>query len=380
MTGQARVAGKKGRRSPKRAPALQFSAYYRPGAVPAAPAWVDYLANLSGWQMLGNDAAGDCVAVTWANIRRLVSTTLATGYYPNQAQVWTVYETQNPGFDPAGGDVSGPGSSQDNGMDIQTLLEYLVSDGGPDGVKAVGFAAVDYTSAAEVKAAIDIFGCIWTGINVLDVNMTEFNDGQPWTYSASSADDGGHSVISGGFGDVASDTGQLSGNEKFITWAQETSFTDGFWSHQVEEAWVVIWPEMLKSEEFVAAMDMATFAADYTAITGKPFPAPLPPSPSPTPTPTPSPTPVPPAPAPGGNSVWQNIERWLAQHFDGPAVQEAIAEVEKDFEAKLAEAKATAQAVAEQAAAEIRAAVAKDAPEVAAAVEAAVQKLLAGLA
>ena len=37
---------------------------------------------------------------------------------------------------------------------------------------------------------------------------------------------------------------------RFITWAQETGFTDNFWSKQVEEAWAVIWPEQLGTTEF----------------------------------------------------------------------------------------------------------------------------------
>ena len=49
--------------------------------------------------MLGNDQYGDCVAVTWANLRRLV-TALLTGnpVYPDLAQVEALYKTQNPEF------------------------------------------------------------------------------------------------------------------------------------------------------------------------------------------------------------------------------------------------------------------------------------------
>jgi len=290
-----RVPGAYGRRPPKRHEALQLRDYLT-GTVPPAPAWADYLSQLSGWQMLGNDRLGDCVAVTWANMRRLVTAVLATEFYPPMSQVMQVYQTQNPVY------------GSDNGMDIQTLLEYLVATGGPDGAKAAGFAAVDFTDAAEVRAAIDIFGSVWTGVNVLQANMDQFSAGQPWDYVAASPVDGGHSVLVGGFGDVAADTGQLSGDQKFITWAQETSFTDAFWAKEVEECWVVIWPEMLGSREFVAAMDMQTFAADYTAITGKPFPSPVP-----APVPPPAPSPVPPAPAPAvdaDHKLWEVAGPW----------------------------------------------------------------------
>ena len=256
----ARTPGKYGRRKPRPGrKALQLRDYLT-GIVPAVPAGEDYLAKLGGgWQMLGNDTYGDCVAVTWANVRRIVTTLLtANGYYPAQDQVFTVYKTQNPGF-----------PADDNGMDIQTLLEYLVENGGPDGVKAVGFAAVNHADAAEVKAAIALFGYVWTGVNVLGVNQQEFGCGQPWDWSPSSPVDGGHSVVTGGYG--APGAGPLGGDERFITWAEETSFTDAFWANSVEEAWVVIWPEMLASSDFLAGVNMQQLAADYTEITGKPF-------------------------------------------------------------------------------------------------------------
>lgn len=290
------VPGKYGRRAPKRAPALQLKDYLT-GVVPAVPPSEDYLAVLNGsWQMLGNDEAGDCVAVTWANVRRIVTSLLtAMPSYPSQAEVWAVYETQNPDFNPSGGAGSGPGSPDDNGMDIQTLLEYLVHTPGPDGVQAAGFAQVDPGNTAEVKAAIALFGYVWTGISVLDQNTAEFNAGQPWDYSASSPVDGGHSVVTGGYGPPGA--GPLGGDERFITWAQETSFTDAFWSHEVEEAWVVIWPEHLGSKDFLAGVNLAQLAADYQDITGQAFPAAVtPPKPAP-PAPDVPPLPVPVQPA-----------------------------------------------------------------------------------
>jgi hypothetical protein len=280
------VPGLYGRKPPKRAPALRLSAYLT-GTVPAHPAAADYLSRLSGWQMLGNDQYGDCVAVTWANTRRLVTAVLAAENYPSLADVETLYKTQNPGF-----------PQQDDGMDIQTCLEYLVKTGGPDGVKAVGFASVNYADPDEVKAAIAIFGSVWIGINVQQAQQNQFSAGQPWDWVPGSPLDGGHSIVVGGYGEPRA--GQLGGDEDFITWAEETSFTDNFWSNGTEEAWVVIWPEHLGSAEFLAGVDLAAFAADYQAITGQPFPAVVPPTPvppSPTPVP-PAPTPVPPSPVP----------------------------------------------------------------------------------
>lgn len=264
---------KYGRRPPKNAPALRFRSFLQRGAdgVPSHPAEEDYLADLSDWQMLGNDAVGDCNAVTWANMRRLVTAKLATENYPTQAQVWQFYQTQNPDFDPNGStDTNGPGSNADQGMDIQTGLEYLHATGGPDGVRAVAFAKVDHTQMAEVKAALAIFGGLWLGINVLEANQQEFAEGKAWTDVLGSPIEGGHAILGGGY----------SADIKFITWAKETKFAGSFWNGVVqgnplvEEAWVAIWPEHLGTAGFEQGVNQAQLAADYQALTGGTLPLP----------------------------------------------------------------------------------------------------------
>ena len=261
-----------GRRPPKNAPALEFGSFVNK-AVPTHPSTDDNLKELSNWQVLGNDVAGDCNAVTWANTRRLVTSRLSTEYYPTQAQVWQFYQTQNPKFDPNGtAKTDGPGSSADQGMDVQTGLEYLHANGGPDGVKAIAFAKVDHTKTAEVEAALAIFGGLWLGITVLDANQQEFASGQAWTDVRGSKIDGGHAILGGGYvPDVT-----------FITWGQETKFAPSFWNGSVsgtplvEEAWVVIWPEHLGSAEFLQGVDLTQLAADYLALTGNTLALPAP--------------------------------------------------------------------------------------------------------
>jgi hypothetical protein len=243
------------------------------GIIPDHPPSEDYLNKLQDWQMLGNDQYGDCVAVTWANMRRLVSAVLAEENYPGMDQVIALYKTQNPNF-----------PTQDDGMDIQTCLEYLHHNGGPDGTKVIAFARVNYSNLEEVKAALAIFGCLWLGINVQQANMTEFHRGQPWDYIPGSANDGGHSVIGGGYMSIASN------DVRFVTWGQETGFTDNFWNKQVEEVWAVIWPEQLGTAEFQEGIDLNKLAADYKALTGSDLlvtPAPQPPTPTPEPKPSP---------------------------------------------------------------------------------------------
>lgn len=314
MTVPTRTPGRYGRRAPKNAPALELRSFLRAGVtIPPHPATEDYLAALANWAMLGNDSAGDCVAVTWSNFRRLVTTFLSTEVYPSQAQVWEIYKTQNPQFDPNGDpNVNGPGSQADGGMDIQTLLEYLVTRGGPDGVKAVAFAKVDFGNTAELQAALAIFGGVWTGINVTEANQTEFGNDEPWDYVASSPVDGGHSVLTGGYTPLL----------KFITWAEETTFSASFVQHQVEEAWIVVWPEHLGTKEFEAGIDGTALATAFQELTGKPFPVqPTPAPPVPAPSPVPVPAPPVPTPAPVTDVHFDSADYALADAL-GPWLNE----------------------------------------------------------
>lgn len=230
-------------------PRLEFARFAK--AIPAHPAAEDYLARVSGWQMLGNDQYGDCVAVTGANERYFVTSWLARPAYPTLSQVLDLYRTQNPLF-----------PAEDNGMSIQLCLEYLNKLGWL-GVKVAAFASVDHTNPDEVDAALAIFGSLWTGITVSAANQQQFAAGQPWDYDPASPIDGGHSVITGGYDAVS---------RRFITWAVETSFTRAYWANQVDEAWVVIWPEMLGTVQFLAGIDQAALADDYHALTGRSFP------------------------------------------------------------------------------------------------------------
>ncbi len=105
-----------GKLPPINKPALKFGDFLK--AIPDHPLVENYLEHLSDWKMLGNDQYGDCVAVGWANIRRLYTAFLTAEGYPSEQMVYEVYKTQNPNF-----------PYEDNGMVIQTMLEYLNKNG-----------------------------------------------------------------------------------------------------------------------------------------------------------------------------------------------------------------------------------------------------------
>jgi hypothetical protein len=108
-----------------------------------------------------------------------------------------------------------------------------------------------------------------------------------------------------------------------ITWASDVAMTRGFVTQQEDEAWVVIWPEMLKDKSFLMGIDLPTLASLFKQLTGGDLPLPTPaPAPAPTPKPTPAPTPAPapeptPVPVPAdtvNKDLVAALDRALAHH------------------------------------------------------------------
>lgn len=295
---------KTGRRPPKNAPALAFASFGDTLVVPDHPPTYNSISGWTGWDILGNDREGDCVAVTWATVRRIVSTLAGSPDYPTLDKVLEFYRTQNPNFDPNGSSsTNGPGSPADGGMDIQTALEYLVHSGGPDGVKALAFAKVDHRNLDEVKAAIAVFDYVWLGVNVTDTNESEFPN-SPWTVAGNIL--GGHSITGTGYDATKFD---------METWACQAYLADDFVKNGtstgagVEEAWIVVWPE------HAAKLDQAqkdAMDAAFFDLTGRHIGWPTDPVP-PAPTPTPTPTPVP-VPADADANLATALKRFLAGH------------------------------------------------------------------
>lgn len=232
-------------------PRLRLGTYLT--ALPSAPSSADHLAKVPRWILGGNDRYSDCGPVSAANDRLLVTTYL-TGrpQVVTQADIFDLYRRSgNPGFDPATGD-------DDNGVVLQVMLEALL-EGGIGGVKPVAFAAVDHTNLDEMRAAVAIFGSLLLGVN-LDVAQQRQTT---WDYKTS-AQWGGHAVMCGRYSENPDRTG-------VVTWGSVTDATDAFLSHQLDEAWVVIWPEHLGTRAFEEGLTLSALKSDFLALTGRPM-------------------------------------------------------------------------------------------------------------
>ncbi len=254
-------------------PVLRLSKYLT-GILPEHPTSVDYIAGIE-FGMYSNDQFGVCGPTYVANSRReTTARLLGKMQAPALDDVYDLYRRSgNPHFDPRTGD-------DDNGVNMQVMLQAVVS-GGIGSVKALGFAKIDVSNLEEIKAAIAIFGFVGFGVDLQVAQQAQTQRGM-WDYQPS-GEWGGHAILGGRY---------AQNGVSVITWAQVVLMTARFIQRQAQEAWILIWPEHLSDNGFMQGVNLAKFAADYEAMTGKQFPAVVPPSPPPIPTP-PSPTPVP---------------------------------------------------------------------------------------
>ena len=253
----------KGKRDPINRLSVKFGDFLT--TLPSVPL-VDIAPSFT-YPMDGNDSVGDCVVAGWDHFRQVV-TGLLTGTQKNftQDQIWNFYKTQNPNFDPNGTkDTNGPGSSSDNGMCIQTFLEYLVSQ-----KLILGFAKVDHTNEAELKAAIYIGLGLITGVIVDDAQMTDQFQNGVWDYVPNSKRDGGHCIPLIGYNNSPDECA-------CVTWAKLVQCTESFIFHQMDEAWFVLMQEHVDHPSFRNHFDLAAFSNAVKQITGGKIVIPVPP-------------------------------------------------------------------------------------------------------
>jgi hypothetical protein len=245
-------------------PCLKLADYLT-GALPTVPASSDYLKGIT-FGLYENDKFGVCGPTSVANSRREITAKLKGSMQaPSQDDVFDLYRRSgNPHFDPNTG-------ADDNGVAMDKMLAAVAS-GGIGGVKCLGYAKVDVSNIQELKTAVAVGGMLLCAVTLQTSQQSQTNSGV-WDYKPS-GQWGGHAILSGAY--EANPEGV-----DVITWATRVRMTDVFMHNQLDEAWMIIWPEHLTNNGFLAGVNLAAFASDWEALTGQKFPATIPPTPTP---------------------------------------------------------------------------------------------------
>ena len=274
------------------------------GAIPAHPVTADHLSAVPAWNGATNFSYGTCGPVSAANMAILTWWwCLGELISVSDDAIFDLYRRSgNPDFDPVT-------DEDDLGVDMTTMLSALKAggieithaDGTTEVVKPIVYGAVA-TGIDTVRAVTSIFGgAILAG--TLDVAQQSQTDAGLWDYKSGSGVWGGHAFMGGKY---TSSAVAHTADETVITWMQMCGFTDTFWAHQGEEAYVPVFRPLYDHPAFQAGVDQAALKADFLAVTGQPLPDPGPP-----------PAPVPPVPdtaTPADHQLWDadkdNAQGW----------------------------------------------------------------------
>ena len=203
-----------------------------------------------------NDQYGDCVVAGFDHSRQII-TGLLTGTQQNftTQEIENFYKTQNPNF-----------PTDDNGMSIQLFLEYLATN-----KYILGFAKIDHTNEAPMKAAIYLGLSIMTGVQLQQAQQTQFASGT-WDYVPNSPVVGGHCINGAGYN---------TGIYDIVSWGKLIAATDTFVSNQMDEAWFILMQEHIDHPSFRNHFDLAGFANAVNIITDGKVVIPVPVTPTP---------------------------------------------------------------------------------------------------
>jgi hypothetical protein len=227
---------------------------------------VDRSSQVTSWPMYENDKLGCCTIAAMAHMFGAWSR-YATGteaLFTND-EIVAAYSACS-GYNPAD---NGPGGNPtDAGAQMSDVLAYAQSTGFTDTTghvhKVAGYAALGNPADEDLLGQVlDVFGSVYTGFNVQDHMMAQFEAHQPWTYEPGDAWVGGHCVPL----QRRQPAGSRHGILQYITWgaAQQADF--GWQANTVEEAWAVVTEDWIRANgTSVEGLDVQQLLSDMSYV------------------------------------------------------------------------------------------------------------------
>lgn len=235
---------------------LELATYLDPAILPTIPPAHDLAAAVTDWPMYENDALGDCTIAAAGHMIQAWSTAAGTPKTPAMSDVASMYwETGDPPMAAAD-----PGSATDDGRDELSVLKYWRATGlGADKIGA--FVSVDPKNPALVRAAIYLFGGVYTGIAL----PLAVRGGHAWDVAGprligqfAPGSWGGHAVPYEAYDQQG---------VTVITWGAPLKATWRFHAAYTEEVYAIISPDFLAEGKSPEGFDLAALTADLTALT-----------------------------------------------------------------------------------------------------------------
>jgi hypothetical protein len=239
-----RTAGLLGRRPGKIPVGLRELGYYVAGALPKPPPAVK-VPDVSNWQILGNDTAGDCgVAGLEHGFMADASITHEKESEATDQQALNYY------FDYTDG--------QDTGVVLSDYLAH-VRQTPYYGHTVDAYAPVAVHDVPTLQTAINMYGFTYTGIVVTAPMQQAFGQHEPWTTALlDSPVLGGHCVPLVGYDDQFL---------YLVTWGGVQAVSYPAWHLMSSEAWAVITGEFVAHNGDGRGVNLAALKADLDRLT-----------------------------------------------------------------------------------------------------------------
>lgn len=226
---------------------------YLTSSLPAAPAYRDWLNNVSKWGMMLNDTLGDCTCAAVGHAVQVWTLNAANEVTVPDSEILAIYERWC-GYNP-----NNPSTDQ-GGIPLNVLNDWKSQ--GFFGYNISAFVSVPFSNLAQVKQAIDLFGGVYIGLELpitaqdqqacwSVVNDGGSGDSQPGSW-------GGHCVFVAGYS---------PNTLKCITWGQDMYMTYNFWNTYVDECYAILSPEWISSNgDAMNGFDMQALQADIALL------------------------------------------------------------------------------------------------------------------
>lgn len=244
---------KTGKKPPKRhANTLSFGKYLTGELpTPAEKVYREYKIPPEAKLIYGNDQAGDCAWAGAANLIILLTAHTGKVFIPPVEDVLDSYIDMT-GYDPETG-------ANDNGCCLTDVLEKLRTVG-LSGRKIKAWAQIDHTDSFHRKAAVDLFGSTYLGVQLPDDAQDQFAANQPFEVTAGHPGQDGHCMIRPGYGSEGDD---------YVTWARWDQKASNAWSTQsVDEEYIVVTDDWIDqaTQKTPGGLDLDTLLADIQLL------------------------------------------------------------------------------------------------------------------
>ncbi len=232
---------------------LRLATYLDAAALPSNPSLVRWTSKVPSWPMMANDNVGDC---TIASAAHMVEVWTAYGEHRSSMvipdkDILAAYSAVT-GYNPAD-------PSTDNGAYELDVLNYWRKVG-IGGHKIAAYAALDLGSRDDIKAAVNLFGGCYIGLNLPVSAQRQSVWSVPWGGPHGAGQPGswgGHAVPIVGYGPT---------DLIVVTWGQLKRMTWKFLDTYCEESYAVLSTEWLNQNKSPNGFDLVALQNDLKLL------------------------------------------------------------------------------------------------------------------